>query len=128
MGLGALFLASTSIVSAQLAERPADRLSRHLRELAADPQNVTALIGAGQASLDVGDGNAALGFFARADEKAPRNGQVKAGLARALLMVDNPREALKMFDAARSLGVPDLQLAPDRGLAPHPEPPAVRQS
>lgn len=117
MGLGALFLASTSIVSAQLAERPADRLSRHLRELAADPQNVTALIGAGQASLDVGDGNAALGFFARADEKAPRNGQVKAGLARALLMVDNPREALKMFDAARSLGVPDLQLAPDRGLA-----------
>ena len=116
-GLGALLLASASIVSAQYAERPADRLSRHLRELAADPQNVTALIGAGQASLDVGDGNAALGFFARADEKAPRNGQVKAGLARSLLMVDNPREALKMFDAARSLGIADVQLAPDRGLA-----------
>lgn len=116
-GLGALLLASASMVSAQYAERPADRLSRHLRELAADPQNVTALIGAGQASLDVGDGNAALGFFARADEKAPRNGQVKAGLARALLMVDNPREALKMFDAARSLGVADIVLAPDRGLA-----------
>ncbi len=116
-GLGALLLASASIVSAQYAERPADRLSRHLRELASDPQNVTALIGAAQASLDVGDGNAALGFFARADEKAPRNGQVKAGLARALLMVDNPREALKMFDAARSLGVADAQLAPDRGLA-----------
>lgn len=116
-GIGALLLASASVVSAQYADRPADRLSRHLRELAADPQNVNALIGAGQASLDVGDGNAALGFFARADEKNARNGQVKLGLARSLLMVDNPREALKMFDAARSLGVSEAQLAPDRGLA-----------
>lgn len=105
------------MVSAQVAERPADRLSRHLRALSSNPADLDALIGAGNASIEVGDGNAALGFFARADERAPRNGQVKAGLARALLMVDNPREALKMFDAARSLGVPDLQLAPDRGLA-----------
>ncbi|HYZ47432.1 MAG TPA: SPOR domain-containing protein [Sphingomonas sp.] len=117
LGLGALLLASGSIVSAQYADRPADRLSRYLRELAANPASLTALIGAGNAALDVGDGNAALGFFARADERSPRNGPVKAGLARALLMVDNPREALKMFDAARSLGVPDIQLAPDRGLA-----------
>lgn len=115
--LGALLLASAAPISAQVAERPADRLSRYLRDLAADPTSITALIGAGQAALDVGDGNAALGFFARADERSPRNGQIKAGLARALLMVDNPREALKMFDAARSLGVPDLQIAADRGLA-----------
>jgi Flp pilus assembly protein TadD len=116
-GLTALLLLSATAGSAQMAERPADRLSRHLRTLAADPTSLTALIGAGEAALDVGDGNAALGFFARADERAPRNGQVKAGLARALLMVDNPRQALKMFDAARSLGVSDAQLAPDRGLA-----------
>jgi Flp pilus assembly protein TadD len=116
-GLGALLLASASAVSAQYAERPADRLSRYLRELASDPTSLSALIGAGQAALDVGDGNAALGFFARADERSPRNGPVKAGLARALLMVDNPREALKMFDAARSLGVPEAQFAGDRGLA-----------
>lgn len=116
-GLAALLLASASVVSAQVAERPADRLSRYLRELASDPTSLSALVGAGQAALDVGDGNAALGFFARADERSPRNGQVKHGLARALLMVDNPREALKMFDAARSQGVSDLVLAPDRGLA-----------
>jgi Flp pilus assembly protein TadD len=116
-GLGALLLASASLVSAQYAERPADRLSRYLRELATDPTSLSALIGAGQAALEVGDGNAALGFFARADERSPRNGQVKAGLARALLVVDNPREALKMFDAARSLGVAESDLAGDRGLA-----------
>jgi tetratricopeptide (TPR) repeat protein len=117
-GLGALLLASASVVSAQYpAERPADRLSRYLHELAGDPTSLSALIGAGQAALDVGDGNAALGFFARADERSPRNGQVKAGLARALLMVDNPREALKMFDAARSLGVAEADIAGDRGLA-----------
>jgi tetratricopeptide (TPR) repeat protein len=118
LGLGALLLASASVVSAQYpAERPADRLSRYLHELASDPTSLSALIGAGQAALDVGDGNAALGFFARADERSPRNGHVKAGLARALLMVDNPREALKMFDAARSLGVAEIDIAGDRGLA-----------
>lgn len=110
-------LLSASAASAQYSERPADRLSRHLRELSADPTSLSALIGAGQAALDVGDGNAALGFFARADERSPRNGPVKAGLARAFLMVDNPREALKMFDAARHLGMADALLAGDRGLA-----------
>lgn len=95
----------------------ADRLSSYLRELAANPNSLPALIGAGQASLGVGDGNAALGFFARADEQAPRNGQVKAGLARALLMVDNPRDALRMFNAATDLGIPEAEIAGDRGLA-----------
>jgi Flp pilus assembly protein TadD len=117
VGLAALLLASSVVAPAQVPERPADRLSRYLHELAADPTSLSALIGAGQAALDVGDGNAALGFFARADERSPRNGQIKAGLARALLMVDNPREALKMFDAARSLGVPEIEIAGDRGLA-----------
>jgi tetratricopeptide (TPR) repeat protein len=117
LGLAALLLASASVAPAQVPERPADRLSRYLHELAADPTSLSALIGAGQAALDVGDGNAALGFFARADEHSSRNGQIKAGLARALLMVDNPREALKMFDAARSLGVPEADIAGDRGLA-----------
>ncbi|NNM76178.1 tetratricopeptide repeat protein [Sphingomonas sp. ID1715] len=116
-GLGALLLASASIVSAQFAERPADRLSRYLRELASNPESLSALIGAGQAALEVGDANAALGFFARADERSPRNGQVKAGLARAFLMTDQPRDALRMFDAARQLGIPDAQIAGDRGLA-----------
>lgn len=116
-GLSALLLASTVPATAQLAERPSDRLSRYLRELSTDPSSLSALIGAGQAALDVGDGNAALGFFARADERSPRNGQVKAGLARALLMTDNARDALRLFDEAKRLGVQDALIAGDRGLA-----------
>lgn len=117
LGLSAALLASASLVSAQYAERPADRLSRYLRELSTDPTSLSALIGAGQAAIEVGDGNAALGFFARADERSPRNGQVKAGLARAFLMTDQPRDALRLFDEARRLGVADAQIAGDRGLA-----------
>lgn len=117
LGFGALLLASASVVSAQYADRPADRLSRYLRELSADPTSLSALIGAGQASLDVGDGHAALGFFARADERSSRNGQVKAGLARALLMTDKPREALQLFEEAKRYGIADAQVAGDRGLA-----------
>ncbi len=113
----ALLLAAAGPGQAQMGGNAADRLSSYLRELAGNPNSLSALIGAGQASLGVGDGNAALGFFARADEQAPRNGQVKAGLARALLMVDNPRDALRMFEAAVNLGVPEADLAGDRGLA-----------
>lgn len=115
--LAALLLSSSGLVAAQVGGSAADRLSSYLRELSRNPNSLSALIGAGQAALGVGDGNAALGFFARADEQAPRNGQVKAGLARALLMVDNPRDALRMFNAATDLGVPEVEIAGDRGLA-----------
>lgn len=114
--LAALLIASAGPVAAQ-SNSPAERLSQHLRELARNPNSLSALIGAGQSALGVGDANAALGFFARADEQAPRNGHVKAGLARALLMLDNPRDALRMFDAAIDLGVPQAEIAGDRGLA-----------
>jgi Flp pilus assembly protein TadD len=116
--LAAVLLATSGLAgAAQVGGSAADRLSSYLRELSSNPNSLPALIGAGQASLGVGDGNAALGFFARADEQAPRNGQVKAGLARALLMVDNPRDALRMFNAATDLGVPEAEIAGDRGLA-----------
>ncbi|QHL89588.1 tetratricopeptide repeat protein [Sphingomonas changnyeongensis] len=116
-GLAALALALAAPAHAQPAAGAAERLSQHLRDLARDPTSLPALIGAGEAALGVGDSNAALGFFARADEQAPRNGRVKAGLARALLMNDNPRDALRMFEAATALGVPEADIAGDRGLA-----------
>lgn len=112
-----LLLVSATALPAQTGDSPADRLSRYLRELTENPRDLSALIGAGQAAIGVGDGNAALGFFGRADEISPRNPQVKAGLARALLLVDNPRDAIKMFDQAVSLGVPEAEIAGDRGLA-----------
>lgn len=92
-------------------------LAQHLRTLTRDPRDIDALIGAGMASLTLGDGNAAAGFFARADAINARNPRVKTGLARALVLVERPREALRQFDIAADLGVADATLARDRGLA-----------
>lgn len=96
---------------------PAEALSRYLRILAEQPDDVAALAGAGQAALDVGDLNAAAGFFARADARDPRNGAVKTGLARTLIQRDDPRAALRLFREAVDLGVPAASIAADRGLA-----------
>lgn len=96
---------------------PADVLSMHLRTLAAAPRSLSALLGAGRAALEVGDPNAALGFFARADEIDPRNGQAKAGLASALVLLERPDDALRLFGEAAGLGVSEADLAGDRGLA-----------
>ncbi|WP_414901871.1 SPOR domain-containing protein [Sphingomonas flavalba] len=99
------------------APTSADRLTAHLRELASDPENLVALKGAGDAALEIGDANAALAFYARAERLAPRDGAIKAGLARAMLKAENPRDALRLFDDATDLGVPAALIAGDRGLA-----------
>ncbi len=96
---------------------PMSTLSVHLRTLAANPRNLFALLGAGQAALEVGDPNAALGFYARAEEIDPRNGRAKAGLASTLVQLEKPDDALRLFGEAMSLGVPETDLAKDRGLA-----------
>lgn len=107
----------------QLAEQAAARgdsaeaLSRYLRVLATTPDNMRALIGAGQAALAVGDTNAAAGFFSRADTLDPKNGQVKAGLADTMLANGNARAALRLFNEAVLLGVNQADIAADRGLA-----------
>jgi Flp pilus assembly protein TadD len=95
----------------------AEALSRYLRILATTPDDMTALIGAGQAALDVGDTNAAAGFFSRADVLDPRNGKVKAGLAGTMLANGNARAALRLFNEAVSFGVQQVDIAADRGLA-----------
>jgi hypothetical protein len=123
--IAAAFVVMPSVATAQMvqpipgvtANDPVDTLSMHLRTLAANPRNLSALLGAGQAAIDVGDPNAALGFFARADEIDPRSGKAKAGLASALVMLEKPDDALRLFGEAVSLGVPDGEVAKDRGLA-----------
>jgi len=96
---------------------PIDTLSMHLRTLAASPRNYSALIGAGDAALQVGDPSAALGFFARAEQVDPRSGKAKAGLAAALVALERPNDALPLFAQALSLGVSESDIARDRGLA-----------
>lgn len=99
------------------APDPANMLSGHLRTLAANPRSLAALLGAGQAAIDVGDPNAALGFFSRADEVSPGNARAKAGLASALILLEKPDEALRVFGEAVSLGVAESDIAKDRALA-----------
>lgn len=96
---------------------PVERLGRYIRVLASSPRDLDALMGAGAAALDVGDANAALGFFARAEDVAPSSGRVKAGLGSSLVMIERPDDALRLFAQATALGVPDADIARDRGLA-----------
>ncbi len=96
---------------------PSDRLAANLLVLSQNPNDVRALTEAGMSAVAVGDGNAALSFLARAEALSPNNGRIKAGLGSALLLLEKPTEALKLFGEASALGVPDGEIARDRGLA-----------
>ncbi len=119
MGAGSPVLAQSPqlVQSVPDANSPVERLGRYIRVLASSPRDLDALLGAGQAALDVGDANAALGFFARAEDVSPSSGRVKAGLASSLVMIERPDDALRLFAEAVSLGVPESAVARDRGLA-----------
>ncbi len=92
-------------------------LNAALARLGRNPRDVQALIDAGQAALAIGDVDAAVGFFSRADQVTPGNPQVKAGLARALVRSGNPFDAIPLFDEAERAGAIDSTAALDRGLA-----------
>lgn len=120
-----LLLASTAgagIAHAQEIVQPlpppgADQLANALNRLASDPHNVSALLDAGDAALMVGDVDAAIGFFGRANELSPGNSRVKLGLAKAYVRSRRPIEALRLFAEAEQAGVSNAQMAEDRGLA-----------
>jgi Flp pilus assembly protein TadD len=99
------------------AQGPADDLSRYLNLLADNPNSVAALIGAGKAALELGDGEAALNFFGRADVLSPQDGMVKAGMASGLVMMEQAQSALPLFDEAQRLGIPVAEMGGYRGLA-----------
>jgi len=90
---------------------------RALTTLAANPRSVSALVGAGRSAVAMGDGEAALSFFARADEIEPRNPRVKAGMASALVLLERGQAAMPLFAEALALGAPEVEIARDRGLA-----------
>lgn len=112
-----MLLALAPAAAQSSAERPSDALSRHLRMLAQNPKSISALMGAGKAALDLGDPQAAITFFARAESQAPRDGRIKMWIGSALVQMQQPRSALKFFADAAGLGVADADLAGERGLA-----------
>ncbi len=88
-----------------------------LRRIARNSNDSSALADAGLAALELGDTRAAIGFLARANEIYPRSGRVKAGLARSLLLEQNPFGAIRYFDEATANGIAAKDIAIDRGLA-----------
>lgn len=97
--------------------RDVSQLNRALQRLATNSQSVDALIDAGTASLELGDIDAAIGFFGRADQLSPGNPQAKLGMAAGFLRSERPIEALRLFSEAEAAGVSSDRLAGDRGLA-----------
>ncbi len=96
---------------------PGSDLREAVRQLGRNPENIEALIVAGDASLQLGDADAAAGFFLRGEAIDPANGRIKLGLARAKLRQEDPVSAISLFEAAAALGQPEREFAADKGLA-----------
>jgi len=92
-------------------------LARYIRTLASDPKDFGALIGAGKAALEMGDTQAAAGFFARADDVNPRSPLPQAGMGAVSVANGEPQAALPYFARAQQLGAPIATFGADRGLA-----------
>ena len=98
-------------------QTPAGALARALRTLAQSPRDFTALITAGRAALDLGDTQAAIGFFGRAEEVRPSDPAPKIGMGAATVITGDAAGALRWFFEAQRLGATSAALGADRGLA-----------
>lgn len=88
-----------------------------MRRISFSPSDADALADAGNASLLLGDANASLNFFTRANAIRPNNSRIASGLAIATVRTENPFEALRLFDDAVRLGASERSIAADRALA-----------
>jgi Flp pilus assembly protein TadD len=98
-------------------ETPAAALARYVRALADDPKNFDALIGAGRSALELGDTQAAAGFFARADAVDPNSALPEAGMGAVSVANGDAKGAMPYFTRAQQLGATQAMLGCDRGLA-----------
>ncbi|HXH52423.1 MAG TPA: SPOR domain-containing protein [Sphingomicrobium sp.] len=96
---------------------PGEILSRYVRQLASSPRDFNALIGAGKAALELGDTQAAAGFFGRAEEVNPASPLPQAGMGAALAHEGNANGALRYFASAIQFGATPMIIGADRGLA-----------
>lgn len=94
-----------------------EQLNTALRRLANNSQDVSALTDAGDAALELGDLDAAMGFFGRAEELSPANARAKMGMAAVSLRSGRPVDALRLFAEAEQAGATGNNVAIDRGLA-----------
>jgi len=88
-----------------------------MRRISFNSSDADAMADAGNASLTLGDANAALNFFTRANALRPGNSRIVSGLATATVRTENPFEALRLFDQAIRLGANERSIALDRALA-----------
>ena len=95
----------------------AAELRAAMRRISFNPSDADAMADAGNASLALGDANAALNFFTRANALRPGNSRIVSGLATATVRTENPFEALRLFDLAVRLGANERSIALDRALA-----------
>lgn len=93
------------------------RLNNALNRLGRNPQDTDALIEAGEASLELGDIQAAMGFYQRATSLSAANPKAKAGLAAALVLSQDPFSAIPLFEEAARAGPLEPARLADRGLA-----------
>ena len=100
-----------------LPSKEVQRLDDALRRLARNSRNLSALTDAGSAALELGDLEAAMGFFGRAQDLSPSNASVKMGMAAVFLRSDRPIEALRLFTEAEAAGASSNAVAAERGLA-----------
>ncbi len=98
-------------------ESAASALSRYVRALADNSKDFNSLIGAGRAALELGDTQAAAGFFARADEVNPRSPLPQAGMGAISVANGDPKAAMPYFTRAQQLGATKAMIGCDRGLA-----------
>ncbi|MET0366403.1 MAG: SPOR domain-containing protein [Sphingobium sp.] len=94
-----------------------ERLNQNLNRLSRQPTDMEALIGAGMASYELGDEQAANGFFTRANMVNARDGRAKLGLALVSLDLKQPRDAAAYFDDAEALGVRADKYMAERAMA-----------
>lgn len=118
-GIGFAMVPAAALAQAvpHYAETPADALARNVKILADSPKNFDSLVAAGKAALQLGETQAAAGFFGRAEEVNPRSPLPQAGMGAALTATGDPQGALTYFARALSYGSTVTNIGCDRGLA-----------
>ena len=110
-------LAAQREIAQPLPPPAAAKLRDALTRLSRQPNDLSALLDAGEAALDLNDREAAAGFLVRAENLSPENMRLKVALGRLRLSENRPIEALREFAEAERAGATGAVMGADRGLA-----------